>query len=299
MTLTVERIHQVADELSSNGNKPTLAAVRTTLGSGSFTTISEAMKTWREENKEAQVLEQVDLPSSIDERLRSLGVEVWQVAIGLANDRLSKERELLETTRKSMTHEVEELCGAVKTLESEQVELLSQLDELEKNHRLKMQEARSKEECNANAIADLERTTQGLELSNKNLEEENLKLNEQLAKTAQSLKAETSELMKMTVQREKFKEKAETSSKELIELKQTSAVMKDDFAGLRGEFRAISNERDRLLQQNKSVVKSNAIIELENERLIEKYNSMFPKFTLSTINVPNILTNSLIAKWLV
>lgn len=172
------------------------------------------------------------------------------------------------------------------------------LDELEKNHRLKMQEARSKEECNANAIADLERTTQGLELSNKNLEEENLKLNEQLAKTAQSLKAETSELMKMTVQREKFKEKAETSSKELIELKQTSAVMKDDFAGLRGEFRAISNERDRLLQQNIRV-KSNAIIELENERLIEKYNSMFPKFTLSTINVPNILTNSLIAKWLV
>ena len=47
MALTVAQIHQAADEIDAEGQRPTLAAVRKRLGSGSFTTISEAMASWR------------------------------------------------------------------------------------------------------------------------------------------------------------------------------------------------------------------------------------------------------------
>jgi hypothetical protein len=41
----------------------------------------------------------VDLPSGITERLQTLGANMWQTAIDIANYRLSKEREALEVIK--------------------------------------------------------------------------------------------------------------------------------------------------------------------------------------------------------
>ena len=130
MALTIEQIHATADTLAEQGIKPTLANVRKELGGGSFTTISEAMQTWRQEQEQEQQLQQVDLPSSINDRLSVLGAEMWQSAIALANERLSAEREALAAAQAAATAEVDEAKEAVKTLENEQSELLEQLDEL-------------------------------------------------------------------------------------------------------------------------------------------------------------------------
>ena len=130
MALTTQQIHQKADELHEQGIKPTLANVRTALGGGSFTTISDAMQSWREEHKEEQQLQQVDLPSGITERLHTLGADVWRTAIEIANDRLAKERDALEIIKAKAQQEVEEHKESVRTLEEEQDELLKQLDEL-------------------------------------------------------------------------------------------------------------------------------------------------------------------------
>ncbi len=107
-----------------------LAEVRKILGGGSFTTISEAMKSWRQDNQEEEQLRQVVLPSGITERLQSLGADMWQTAIDMANDRLIKEREALESIKTKAQVEVDEAQEAVKTLESEQSDLLMQLDEV-------------------------------------------------------------------------------------------------------------------------------------------------------------------------
>ena len=96
MALTIEQIHSTADQLQEQGIKPTLAEVRKALGGGSFTTISDAMQSWKREQKEEQELQQVELPSSVAERLQTLGADMWQTAIDIANDRLVKEREALE-----------------------------------------------------------------------------------------------------------------------------------------------------------------------------------------------------------
>ena len=123
MAITTQQIHAIADQLHEQGIKPTLAEVRKALGGGSFTTISEAMKSWRQDNQQEEQLRQVELPSGIAERLQTLGADMWQTAIDIANDRLVKEREALESI-KAKSQE------AVKTLESEQTDLLGQLDEV-------------------------------------------------------------------------------------------------------------------------------------------------------------------------
>ena len=88
MAITTQQIHAIADQLHEQGIKPTLAEVRKALGGGSFTTISEAMKSWRQDNQQEEQLRQVELPSGITERLQTLGADVWQTAVDIANDRL-------------------------------------------------------------------------------------------------------------------------------------------------------------------------------------------------------------------
>ena len=55
---------------------------------------------------------------------------MWQTAIDMANDRLSKEREALEVVKVKAQAETDEAQEAVKTLEGEQADLLQQLDEV-------------------------------------------------------------------------------------------------------------------------------------------------------------------------
>ena len=58
MALTTQDIHAAADRLQEQGIKPTLAEVRKALGGGSFTTISDAMQSWKREQQEEQELQQ-------------------------------------------------------------------------------------------------------------------------------------------------------------------------------------------------------------------------------------------------
>ena len=118
MALTIQQVHNTADQLQEQGIKPTLAEVRKALGGGSFTTISEAMKSWRQDNQQEEQLRQVELPSSIAERLQTLGADMWQTAIDIANDRLVKEREALDGIKAKAQAETDEAQEAVKTLES-------------------------------------------------------------------------------------------------------------------------------------------------------------------------------------
>ena len=130
MSLTTQQIHATADQLQQDGVKPTLAEVRKALGGGSYTTISEAMKTWRAEQQETEALQQVDLPSSIKERLQTLGAELWQASNAVANERLQSEREALALAQSQADAQIAEMAEAVASLEAEQTDLLQQLETL-------------------------------------------------------------------------------------------------------------------------------------------------------------------------
>lgn len=100
MALTTEQIHAAANALDAEGVRPTLAAVRKRLGAGSFTTISEAMTSWRSARDLAGAAKMGEpVPDEVAERGTVLVREVWAAAQAAATARLSTERDDLAATR--------------------------------------------------------------------------------------------------------------------------------------------------------------------------------------------------------
>ena len=128
--MKAEDIHEAANELVEQGINPTLANVRKHLGKGSFTDIAEAMKVWRSKQEDERQLQEIDLPTSINERLNALGGELWQLAVTVADERLSSERQAMESVQAAAIAKSEEAQEAVKILEAESKELMQQMEVL-------------------------------------------------------------------------------------------------------------------------------------------------------------------------
>lgn len=99
MGITKEQIFALADRLDADGQKATLALVRKQLGSGSFTTISEAMNEWRTRKASRVSPIREPVPQAVTGKLSELGGELWAVSLEMANSRLASEREALESLR--------------------------------------------------------------------------------------------------------------------------------------------------------------------------------------------------------
>lgn len=102
MSITKEQIFQVADELDARGQNPTLAAVRKQLGGGSYTTISEIMTMWKAKKAAKECTLREPPPQAVIEQLTDLGVDIWALALEIANGRLAGERVKLEIARKEL-----------------------------------------------------------------------------------------------------------------------------------------------------------------------------------------------------
>lgn len=130
MALTTEQIHATAQELTDQGINPTLANVRSALGGGSFTTIGEALKTWKQAQKDNEKLKEIDIAPQIKDRADVLIGELWQNALDLADERLKLEREALAVAQQQADNKVAEMAEAIEQMETEQIQLNAQLDEL-------------------------------------------------------------------------------------------------------------------------------------------------------------------------
>lgn len=127
MALETPQIHAAADRLAAEGKRPTLALVRKALGGGSFTTISEAMQTWRQQQTAEHELTTVEIPTAVEDRLQQLKAALWQAALAEAETRLAAEREALAAAREEAQAAVVEANDAVATLEAEAAEREAEL----------------------------------------------------------------------------------------------------------------------------------------------------------------------------
>lgn len=119
MAITTTDIHAAADKIAAEGQQPTLAAVRAALGGGSFTTISEAMKSWKAAQQAAAVPVREAAPEAVAERAAALAAEVWGVAQAIAGERLAHEREALEAARKDLEQQQREAAELADQLAAE------------------------------------------------------------------------------------------------------------------------------------------------------------------------------------
>lgn len=284
MAITTQQIHAIADQLHEQGIKPTLAEVRKALGGGSFTTISEAMKSWRQDNQQEEQLRQVELPSSIAERLQTLGADMWQTAIDIANDRLVKEREALESIKAKAQAETDEAQEAVKTLESEQADLLEQLDEVTAT-------AEATAITAAQVTAERDVLTQTLSDTQHQLELERAKTvaaQAQLGDLRSSFDQQSKELSAniskvATLEANAAGDKAEVArlSAELeaakTELKAVT-IERNEIANataeVKGELKAVIVERDKLSGLYEQLTQTQSKLEAEHSVLDKQYSEL-------------------------
>ena len=284
MAITTQQIHAIADQLHEQGIKPTLAEVRKALGGGSFTTISEAMKSWRQDNQQEEQLRQVELPSSIAERLQTLGADMWQTAIDIANDRLVKEREALDGIKAKAQAETDEAQEAVKTLESEQADLLEQLDEVTAT-------AEATAITAAQVTAERDVLTQTLSDTQHQLELERAKtvaaqaqlgdLRSSFDQQAKELNANISKVAKLEANAAGDKAEVARLSAELeaakTELKAVTTERNDiqtATAEIKGELKAVTAERDKLSGLNNQLTQTQAKLEAEHSVLNKQYSEL-------------------------
>lgn len=110
MALTQEDIWAAAHALEQAGAKVTLAAVRGSLGGGSFTTISNALAERRRVLQQRDRVAQEPLPQTLVEKLESLGRDIWNAATHKANERVRMETEAFGRERAELERSRDELA---------------------------------------------------------------------------------------------------------------------------------------------------------------------------------------------
>jgi chromosome segregation ATPase len=80
--VTDETVFEIADQLTANGEKVTNRAVWSAIGGGSMTTISQALRRWKERQvlQITQPIERTPLPASLVDVLHNAATQLWEAA---------------------------------------------------------------------------------------------------------------------------------------------------------------------------------------------------------------------------
>ena len=119
MALTTEKIYAAADQLHADGVVPTQTKLREALGGGSFSTIGEALKSWKQAQQENEQLKRSDMPDGLRDEGVVFIAKLWKEAEQIANASLSVEREAFAEEQAKRQAEIEDANEAIATLEGE------------------------------------------------------------------------------------------------------------------------------------------------------------------------------------
>ena len=283
MAITREQILETASSLQAQGIKPTQTNVRESLGGGSFTTISEVLREWRQEQDQTAQLQAVVIPADITDRTQVLIAQVWETAQSLANDRLIKEREALEHKEALINAEIDESNKIIETLENEQAELTAQLDTLNNDNSLlthknnELENLTNSLETQLNAEKDRadQATNQATGLQAK-LDEQNAKIerltadlataqatatNAQAQATEHAQRADqaTAELKTLSIENAKLIGKSDTLADQLTKAESLTATQAEKITSLSAQVARLEQiekenaELKRMIENNRKV----------------------------------------------
>lgn len=298
MALTTADIHAAADQLHADGINPTQTKVREHLGGGSFSTIGEALKTWKQELQEHEQLKRTDMPDTIKDDGLVFVAKLWQTADQIANANLSADREAhaIENAKKQAA--VDDANEAIATLEAEQLEISNLL----KISNEKAEKATSEAETFANEITSLnslitdlnhkldiekERTasaTASLTAANDKLDSTRAQLdttNDQLTQARESIatykatnSAQAADIERLKADAIEYKQAHQITTDKLTERTAERDDLAKQLAAVQGKLEAVTEqskqlaaERDSAVTDNKALAATNSKLEAANERL--------------------------------
>ena len=256
MKLTDDQIFTAADELVAEGEKATVAAVRAYLGRGSLTTITKALKTWREARKTSN--DSVpSAPDNLVSRFTSLANGVWRDAYTAAELVFKGEKDALESQMQEQATELEAMTRIADAANEKIEEQEAALESL--NASLKSEtDSRSKAE-QANAL--LEQQVESLKQTISKLEADR----ESIRERADKDKGEMFERIEtLRGERDALEQQHQEQSAELdvanAKLKEQESELKSALA-----TRTQAEQSNALLEQQVQSLKE-TISKLETER---------------------------------
>jgi chromosome segregation ATPase len=80
--VTDDAVFEIADQLTANGEKVTNRAIWSAIGGGSMTTVSQALRRWKEQQEiqVSQPIERTPLPASLVDVLHQAAAQLWETA---------------------------------------------------------------------------------------------------------------------------------------------------------------------------------------------------------------------------
>ena len=300
MALTTEAIHAAADKLHEQGITPTQTKVREALGGGSFSTIGEALKTWKQELQEHEQLKKTDMPDAIKEEGLVFVAKLWQTADQIANANLSADREAhaIENAKKQAA--LDDANEAIATLEAEYSEMVvlleltnqeaqradSEAEESAKeiislntfitdlNHKLDIEKERT-----ASATASLTATNDKLDSTRSQLDDINNQLTqarESIATHKATSSAQVADIERLNNDVAEHKQAHQATADKLTERTAERDDLAKQLAAVNGKLEAVIEqnkqlvtERDSAVTDNKELAASNAALSATKERMLD------------------------------
>ena len=110
------RIIAAAEAVAARGETPTLTAVRSELGGGSYSTISPVLRAWKAAQARDDEPVREPLPDRLHEAATAGAGEIWRAALELAAERVAAERATLDATRVELDDAVAEATATADEL---------------------------------------------------------------------------------------------------------------------------------------------------------------------------------------
>lgn len=128
--LTEEEVHAAAEELQLSGVKVSSIEVYKYLGRGSLTTITNFLKTWRQDDFVTALPALVSLPDALSKAAEHLIIKLWSESQALAEQEINSHREILKQAEALANEKIAE-AEAFSEEQSKQIEALeAQIEEL-------------------------------------------------------------------------------------------------------------------------------------------------------------------------
>jgi chromosome segregation ATPase len=113
--ITKEQVFEASSAIAREGQTPTVVLVRTRLGGGSPNNITKWLNEWKESNEIRKVESLPPLPEGVESAMR----QVWGAAWKDAQAQLEGEREALNTARKDIEQERNQMLAEIERLDGD------------------------------------------------------------------------------------------------------------------------------------------------------------------------------------